>query len=144
NGLSKFEGNKFLGFSRTNLLNTLISQMTATRDGTIWIGTHDQVFLRFDGTNVSAIAKQMIGSAMNPTFDPDGAIWFGSYHQGLWRYDPSASSDSGSQLRNYAKRDGLIGDYVAEPHFSTDGALWVGGLGVSRFDGISFVNFSTT
>jgi len=59
--------------------------------------------------------------------------------------DPSADPNGGLQLHKYRRLDGWVDDGVIMPHFSVDGILWIGMHGgVSRFDGASIVNFTTT
>jgi PAS domain S-box-containing protein len=142
NGLSKFEDDRFLTIQRTNLLTASIIGLTAAKDGTLWIGTAGEGLVRFDRTNLTVVTR--LTYCFSPTIGLDGAVWFGTGGDGLWRYDSSADPGSGSSLSIYTRQDGLIDDSVITPHFSVDGALWIGTHhGLSRFDGTSFVNFTT-
>lgn len=64
--------------------------------------------------------------------DRDGNIWFGTVEQGAWRFD-------GSELRQFDADDGLECGHVNVIYRDRRGDLWVGGDGVFRLDGESFV-----
>ena len=63
--------------------------------------------------------------------DRDGNIWIGTINGGAWRYD-------GRELRQFTAADGLTTASVMTIYLDRDGALWLGGTGVFRFDGTRF------
>lgn len=63
--------------------------------------------------------------------DRDGNIWIGTTSGGAWRYD-------GHTLRQFTARDGLTTPNVMSIYCDHAGVLWVGGIGVFRFNGSRF------
>lgn len=64
--------------------------------------------------------------------DRYGYLWIGT-NVGLCRYD-------GLEFITYATKDGLNGDYVSSLCLDNQGRLWIGGNGISCFDGKQFTN----
>ncbi|MFM7051067.1 MAG: two-component regulator propeller domain-containing protein [Planctomycetota bacterium] len=63
--------------------------------------------------------------------DRDGNIWIGTRDGGAWRYD-------GHGLRQFTASDGLTTTSVMSIYLDRDGVLWLGGVGVFRFNGSRF------
>ncbi|WP_162302588.1 sensor histidine kinase [Salinicola lusitanus] len=115
-----------------------ISQMTQTRDGTLWIAELYPGRVRPvlpDGKASPSIDVVSLGLAA----DRDGNLWIGSQGDGLLRlpaHDVSSTDADppGDALQRYVHLDGLSADDV-EPVFE-DGAgnIWVGtSAGLDRF-----------
>lgn len=69
--------------------------------------------------------------------DPQGYMWLGS-ETAIIRYD-------GTDFIQYAKRDGIDGNYVLDIDFDENGHMWIStyGGGVAWFDGKRFWSFNT-
>lgn len=63
--------------------------------------------------------------------DRTGNIWFGTIEHGVWRYD-------GKSLRNFSANDGLTSKQILAIYTDRQGALWLAGNGVFKFNGTSF------
>ncbi|WP_110654633.1 sensor histidine kinase [Salinicola halimionae] len=116
-----------------------ISQMTQTRDGTLWVAELYPGRVRPilpDGKTSPSIDVVSLGLAA----DRDGNLWIGTQGDGLLRLPAngrvlSTSSDSlGDALQHYVHLDGLSADDV-EPVFEDDaGNVWIGtSAGLDRF-----------
>jgi signal transduction histidine kinase/ligand-binding sensor domain-containing protein len=147
-GLSRFKEGTFFTFApQAEFANTGLLKLVADTNDTLWLGTTAGL-IRFDGTNFLNVSRRagVEAAADNPIVAPDGSIWFGGLHSrtGLWRYRPDATPGGRSQFEQFTRERGLVHDLVYAPTFAPDGTLWVGTQGgVSRFDGNTFVNFTS-
>jgi PAS domain S-box-containing protein len=140
-GVSAYDGERFL---TPVAADEHILKMTATADDVLWIGAMKGL-LRHDGTNTVNVTREAgLGlSADSPYVDRDGMVWFAGGDQ-LWRYDPTAQEKGRNAFRAFDATDGLNGAPPVSVVQATDGVFWVATRqGISRFDGTSFINFTT-
>ena len=78
--------------------------------------------------------------------DRKGVLWFGTLNHGVARHDPSAAfTPGGKALTYFTEKDGLCGNTIASIAEDQEGKLWFAGhMGVCRYDGKTFTNFSAT
>jgi ligand-binding sensor domain-containing protein len=118
--------------------------MAAGPDGVLWLGTV-QGLVRFDGTNLVNVTRDLGSWVDSPAVDPDGSIWFGALEGpgvGLHRYDPVAAKEGRTALETFTQRDGLLAVPNATYRVGTN--RWLAtDQGVSLFDGSTFVHFTT-
>lgn len=115
-----------------------IFTITEDRDGRLWVGgtargmiwrLQDEKFIPMtvkDGLPDSYIATLMC--------DRDGHLWVATGN-GL------AVLKEG-RFTVFRKSDGLISDATNGLHEARDGAIWIGGVGVSRYEGGRFTNWT--
>ena len=127
-GLSRFDGDGWQ-FFQTGLPNQKISAIHSTRDGSIWIGTAGAgaAHLKFNVT------------------DP---------REGSASEDEAGRDERPPLITIYTTRDGLLHNRIAGIQEDRDGNIWLaGGVpsspspepgGLSRFDGKSFTNFTSS
>jgi ligand-binding sensor domain-containing protein/signal transduction histidine kinase len=98
----------------------------------LWIGMsnyggvvcHENgVFREFDLHNASTI------NVLSMAETPRGILWFGTNGDGLTRYDSSSGA-----LTHFAGESGLSGKTVTALDVDREGTLWIGALGLHRFD----------
>jgi signal transduction histidine kinase len=124
--LSQFEHESISGFQRT-------------RDGTLWVGTHnaglykitdrpEQVIrVRYDPADPASVGNDRIRALHE---DDRGNFWVGTSGGGLWRVEQSSG-----RSRSYTETDGLAGNAVEGIVSDGSGALWVStNNGLSCFD----------
>ena len=122
------------------LPHNLVQAIAQTRDGYLWIGTHEGL-ARFDGSSFTRFEEKSTPDLRNSSItalcaDRDGALWIGTDGAGL------AILVGGSVFR-HDKVDGLAGDNVRVIYESRDGAMWIGTTtGMSRYQNGEFTNFT--
>ena len=168
-GISRYDGNQFLNFTTEDgLTSNYARSICGGSDDVIWFTTTVGGVSQYDGnqfvsfTTQDGLADDIVLSAHR---DPDGVMWFGTDGAGVSRYD-------GNQFVNFTTQDGLAGDKVLSidcfvgfdtrslsrirgtqstasalnlaPRNESDSVMWFGtGSGVSRYDGKTFINFTT-
>ncbi len=110
------------------------------RDGQLWLGTHTQGVVVFDGkrarqwTRAEGLAEDFVTAIAQ---SKDGAMWFGTRSGGLSRWD-------GRHWKEITTQDGLISNEVTALLVDDEGALWVGTRdGISQWDGSAWRAFIT-
>jgi signal transduction histidine kinase/streptogramin lyase len=105
-----------------------------TRDGHFWMGTSDGVLFAVDPDRHSVRRIQEAGSDIETIFeDSYGLLWIGTWNDGLLCYDPGKETavryryDPGNPAS-------LSSDVVCTLHEDKTGTLWVGAIGLNRFD----------
>lgn len=122
------------------LPNNVVQGIAQTRDGFLWIGTHEGL-ARFDGTTFTRFEGKSTPDLRNSSItalcaDRDGALWIGTDGGGL------AILVGGSVFR-HDRLDGLAGDNVRVIYESKDGAMWIGTTtGMSRYQEGKFTNYT--
>ncbi len=131
-GVSRFDGRQFTTFAETNRI-TVSGSLAQTRDGILWLPSHDRGLVRFDGTNFirSAGTNKMADVGVYAiAAAPDGSVWAGTrgglshLMDGRWR---NFSSPAGKQISS------IVCD--------SKGTIWAGsfpGSSAWRFDGAEF------
>ena len=119
-------------------------------DGSLWAGT-DNGPARWREGRVETLTLDQdfpVGSVFSIALARDGSLWLATT-AGLCRY-------ADGRVTRFTQRDGLAADEVVHVHCRADGTIWIAypqrtgpdrqlepGLGVTRFDGRSFVHFTT-
>lgn len=116
------------------------------RQGQLWLGSRtNEGSYRYDGKSVSQLTlgmlEQLGGPQPKPTSwgwpqmqDSRGNLWFSNWG-GAYRYD-------GKKVTSFTRKDGLPG-IVTVIKEDSKGNIWLGGEGLTRYDGTSFKHFST-
>jgi ligand-binding sensor domain-containing protein/signal transduction histidine kinase len=105
NGLARFDGIRFVIFSRSNtpaLSNNFISCLLTDREGTLWIGTKSSLLLKYNNAGFTTVDLGLPSTAVINWLmqDKDGVIWIATQGNGVFRL-------SGSDKKNYAGKEGL-------------------------------------
>ena len=123
--------------------NDVAERILEDKDGRIWFGarTNEGAYC-YDGKSISKLnlptlfqngPKPKPHNWGWPQFqDSKGNIWFSNWG-GAYRYD-------GKTITSYTKKDGLPG-MVTKIIEDKKGNIWLGGDGLSKYDGKSFTNF---
>ncbi|MDI1355357.1 MAG: two-component regulator propeller domain-containing protein [bacterium] len=146
NGLCMLRGDYFSHYSVSDgLLSDKIQSIQQDQNGSYWLACsgagltemkieHDAPALKnyVDKTGLTDfISSIAIGRASNNN------IWFGTDDHGLAKFD-------GSKFYNFTEKDGLVNNRVYTVFVDSNGIVWSGTAdGISRFDGIRFLNIST-
>ena len=144
-GLLKYDGKEFY-----HLLNTpgmgygVIRSFCKSADGNLWIGTSEQGVIKYDYHSESIIDHLQPQSMIQKDNafiwklceDDQGNLWMSVNREGLLKYD-------GSSYTLYTEKDGLGHWLVRGLLCDNHGVLWAAtGIGVSRFNGSGFQNFT--
>jgi len=147
-GLCKYDGKTFRTYAtKDGLPGNIVRAIYEDDKGHLWVGDYNWVS-EFDGhtfrnyTQEDGFPPHLVGVI---TQDKEGNLWFGHGTKGfrggwgLTRYD-------GQSFKTFKKDDfGFISDSVCSIITDEQGNLWFGkmGGGISKYDGKSFVNFTT-
>jgi len=124
--------------------NDKAERLFEDKEGNIWLGgrTNDGVY-RYDGKSVTKFNLPTLfqnGPKPKPHNwawpqwqDKNGHIWFSNWG-GAYRYD-------GKSFTSFSKQDGIPG-IVSQIIEDKKGNMWLGGDGLSIYDGQSFSNLS--
>ncbi|MCG8459606.1 MAG: ATP-binding protein, partial [Holophagales bacterium] len=99
------------------------------RDGDIWLGASDGLYLLVDGRLDRASNVELHRPVFSLAEDRQDRLWIGTDH-GVYRWD-------GNHLRHYGPREGLAGLETNRDALFLDSSqrMWIGThLGVSRFE----------
>jgi len=136
-GLYKYEHGIFNKFSIADgLADSTTLKMILDKKGNILIYTRKGI-TRYDGKSFTPYTNLPVGKdGTVPALlccDSKGNIWFRDSQGGLGKYD-------GQQIKIYTKKDGFNGGGI----FLEDkkGNFWIGGNGLTWFDGNRFINYS--
>jgi ligand-binding sensor domain-containing protein/signal transduction histidine kinase len=126
--------------SEDGLPQNAVQSITQTRDGYLWVGTHEGL-ARFDGVRFT-IFDQMISpelkilsvTALCETHD--GALWIGTEGSGLVRLKDGI-------FTRYTETNELSSDVVRTIFETRDGSLWIGTSGgLDRFQNGGFTHLT--
>ena len=160
-GVFKFDGKSFTNFTeKDGLGSNWVMTICEDKEGNILIGTDKGISL-YDGKSVSAFAKHedLATSGISQLYaDKKGQVWIATGNRGVYINDgknitnllsnEDVKNDFGLTLTSVSgmieDKDGLINNSVFSIVEDKVGNLWFGtrNVGLSRFDGKSFVNFS--
>lgn len=157
-GIYIYDGKTFTQFIVDDVANGFLTssdkaeRILEDREGNIWFGSRSNPGVyRYDGKSVTHIKLEEIFQdgptpkahswAWPQVQDKDGNIWFSNWG-GAYRYNPSASlkADS-SSFTSFSKKERL--NNVARIIEDKEGNIWIGGSGLSRYDGKSFTHFTS-
>ncbi|NBA86047.1 hypothetical protein GVN16_09760 [Emticicia sp. CRIBPO] len=122
--------------------NAKVERMLEDREGNIWFGARvNEGVFRYDGKTITnfklsptTVEIANCNWAWPQMQDKDGNIWFSNWG-GAYRYD-------GKEFISFTKNDGLSGTgLVAKIIEDKKGTIWLGGDGLSRYDGNAFTSF---
>ena len=141
-GVSQFNGRTFTNFTtREGLSDNHVFTIVEDSVHNIWFGTQEGVTMydgqRFHPLNVDqGLSNSVVRAILE---DPAGNLWFGT-EKGLWKYNRKTFS-----ITHFTKKNGLPGDLIRAIIMDRKSQLWLGtqGYGISRYDGTTFLNFST-
>jgi len=142
-GVSRFNGRTFANFTtKDGMSDNHVLTIAEDSDNNIWFGTQEGVS-RYDGQTFHPlnINRDLSTSEVQAILeDRAGNLWFGT-GKGLWKYDRKTSS-----INRFTIKNGLPGDIIRTMIMDSKGRLWLGtqGYGISRYDGTTFTNFSTS
>ena len=141
-GISRFDGNQFVNFTREDGLPPMPSVFAIhqTDDNVMWFGMFAYGVYRYDGQSflhfgaeVEGLANAYAIFAINS--DASGALWFGTY-DGLYRY-------ADGKFDKFTTKEGLAGNTISIIHAAPDGMMWFfTENGASRYDGKEFTNLA--
>lgn len=134
-GLSRFDGQKFETFTKTNgLSDNLVRCLFEDSKHNIWIGT-DNGLTVYDGFSFRTIGKKqgLKGSAVPRIIEgSNGIIWAATNDGGLARIIYGDSLN----IINFSKDDGLVSNCIFDICEDKDNKLWLGMVG-----GVSIIEF---
>ncbi|MCD6506139.1 response regulator [Candidatus Poribacteria bacterium] len=139
NGISRYDGRKFVNFTREDgLRSNWITSIYRDDSGILWFGTHGGGLYRYDGRNFICFSKKdgLISDDVRAICgDLDGRVWIGT-KKGVSLYD-------GKRFINFTTKDGLANNQIRAIYCDHDGVIWLGtSNGLSRYDGKRFVTFT--
>lgn len=128
-GLSKFDGERFINFSLEGDFNNMIGSTLIDSKGVFWVGTWGGVYT-FDGKTFThfPLPNPVVQTAINKDTenwiteikeDAQGNIWFGRDAYGACMYD-------GEVFTHVLKKDGLNSNSITEIVMDKEGDIWFG------------------
>ncbi|MBC8233712.1 SpoIIE family protein phosphatase [bacterium] len=146
-GVCKYDGKTFQTYTtKDGLADDAITAIYEDDRGHLWFGTLREGVSKFDGrtfrnyTTEDGLAWHVIGDIIQ---DGEGALWFAHAVKGTWGWGGVTRYD-GNSFTILTTKDGLASNFVTSITTDAQGDLWFGTLGaVSKYDGKSFVNFTT-
>lgn len=147
-GLCKLQGDQFSHFSvKDGLSHNIVRTVVQDNSNNYWFGTDGggltkmnfmgnipvcQVFSSKQGLSSDFISALALGRAQNNDY-----LWIGTTNHGIMKYD-------GKKFFSLTENDGLISNRVSCLYIDRKGIVWCGtSSGISRFDGVKFLNVST-
>jgi signal transduction histidine kinase/ligand-binding sensor domain-containing protein/CheY-like chemotaxis protein len=138
-GLARFSGGQWVRYTVADgLKNSMVAQVAADQDGSVWIGYRDAfgiTHMSFDAGGRPKVEYFTTANALRSDksiflgFDRRGWLWVGTDH--------GADVFDRTRWRHFGRSDGLIWDDCNTNAFlaADDGAVWIGtSRGLSRFE----------
>src|SRR5262245_24767489 len=132
---------QFVWQEQHGLPQASVLAIAPTRDGYIWVGTHEGV-ARFDGVrftpfttaNTAALGNPMVDALLE---DRAGNLWIATYGGGLTRFDHG-------HFTRFTTADGLSSNFIVALVEDREGNVWIAtdGAGLSRWRDGRFTRFS--
>ncbi|MFQ5509233.1 MAG: two-component regulator propeller domain-containing protein [Leptospirillia bacterium] len=118
------------------LANPWVYAIQIAEDGSRWFGTEGGLSRLKDGVWTTWLHKDGMGGDNPKALKRSDKSGFGSTREGEHSHDLTTLDETGNETYN--------ANYVFSLKLDTDGDLWIGtwGGGVSRFDGVTFTNFT--
>lgn len=136
-----------------------LMRVAVAPDGTLWITSADSGLWRYDSKALRQYSLKEGLPAVDtgwvvPFISPkDGSVWFHVWNHGIGRLINAREKEAAPRFAFFDLKDGLASSEVNGIQEDAHGNLWLpcwlgGGAskavgGLSRFDGTSFVNFSS-
>ena len=135
NGVFRFDPkNGRIDPNSHGLQGTIVRQVYADREGSVWFGTLDQGMFQFRGDTFMKIQTEdglHDKAVMSLTRDQSGHFWFGYLFGGLDRYD--------GEVTHYEEQAALKNKFISTMVEDSLGQLWLGtNDGIIRYDGQHF------
>jgi len=115
-------------------------------DGVLWIATTGGIS-RFDGAEFVNLTSEdgLLDDRVYNLWREKSDIWWFCTARGVSRYDPAAARAGRKAFRNFTRQDGLAPGQIHGVTQTPDGTMWfgayIGGGGLSRFDGEKFFTY---
>ena len=146
-GVCRYDGKSITNFKPNG--EVWFAGLHEDRKGNIWVGRRTKGVCKFDGAHFSNVSQhgRFDSCGVNVILeDHSGNIWLGTEAGdmerreaigGIWKYD-------GKTFKNFTTKDGLSNMSVFSGMVDKSGALWLGtrGMGLCRFDGTAFSNYT--
>ncbi len=122
NGISRFDGKKFVNYSVDNgLIDNRVICMLADSRGDVWIGTKSRIS-RYNGIGFFPITAEEFGLPHNEIQtiieDNEGRIWVGTY-DGLARFENNI-------MQTFGEEEGLDFKQIFALAEDINGNIWIG------------------
>jgi ligand-binding sensor domain-containing protein len=138
-GVTRIRGDEITRYGRPQGLDSFVSSLVRTRDGTLWAGTRRGLSALSDDGNVKTYTTR---DGLSDDFvttllaDRDGSLWIGTSSGGVCRFREGRFST----LRQV---DGLSDDEVSALFEDDEGGIWVAGRGaLGRLRSTSFTTYT--
>ncbi len=147
-GVTRYDGKSFKNFTKKEgLPDDKAYSMIEDRVGNLWIGTFGGGICKYDGRSFTHFGEKeglINNNVVSILEDRKGDIWIGTLGGGVSRLRTNARGTEGT-FTHYNEKTGLTNNYVTCILEDRKGDIWFStyGGGVSRYDGKSFLNFTT-
>ncbi|MHB8259005.1 MAG: two-component regulator propeller domain-containing protein [Bacteroidia bacterium] len=145
-GLCMLTGDYFSHYTlKDGLLNTNVQAIDEDTNGNFWLATEGGLtvmncndgnpiyknYTEKDGLSSNMLSSIAVGRATNQN------VWLGTANKGIIKFD-------GKHFLTYNESNGLVSDRINCLQVDSKGILWCGTAnGISRYDGVTFLNVST-
>lgn len=146
NGINQFLGDHFSHYNTKDALpSDKIQAVQCDENNNLWLACSGkglaQLNLISDSLSVTNFYDQQgltkFISAIATGKGSNKNIWLGTDKYGIVKFD-------GRHFYNYTEKDGLMNNRVYSVYVDSKGIVWCGTAdGISRFDGVKFLNIST-
>lgn len=128
NGVYSYDGNILKSYKAASGLlgNDYPFTLAINPEGVVWAGSFHGVSY-FDGNHWNSYSENdgLLGEVHDMVVDQQGTVWAGT-NLGLYCFD-------GKRWTGYTTQDGLGDNYIKQLAVGLDGAIWIPGIGLSRF-----------
>lgn len=146
-GLALLQGDYFSHYTKNNgLSDNKVQSIVQDKNKTYWLATaegglismsfnNDKPVFKIFGESDGLISKELSSIATGNNINTN--LWIGTNNNGIIKYD-------GKTFTNYTEDDGLANNHVYSICVDKKGIIWCGTAnGISRYDGVKFLNVST-
>lgn len=146
-GMCKLQGDHFSHFSEKDGFSNNIVRTIIQDGSSYWFGTDGGGLtkMNFSGNipvceifnTKKGMSSDFISALANGKVQNNVYLWIGTTNHGIMKYD-------GKKFFSFTENEGLISNRVNCLYIDTKGIVWCGTAGgISRFDGVKFLNVST-
>lgn len=126
-GISRFDGNRFWTFNRSNgLPHNLVRDLLKAKNGQLWAAS-EAGLAWFDGYSFKSISEAYWPSNVSARVlqeAPDGTIWVATYGMGIVQIDPSGETPK--IIQQFNRSTGFPSDRFRSLLIDVDGNIWAG------------------